>query len=81
MEDEDEEEGEEEAEGGGSVEDEDESAEEEEADGGRDEEVPAHDFALVKQVDTIEQTWELWSPTDPMHLLLKHAIDNTPVSV
>ena len=35
--------------------------------------------ATVRHVDAIAATWHLWEPTDPVHVLIKRAIDNTPV--
>ena len=35
------------------------------------------DIQLVSNIDLIESTWDKWSPTDPVHILLKRAIDNT----
>lgn len=64
-EDDEEEEGEEE-------EDEEEEGEEEE---GEEEEI--NDPSLATKVDKIDEVWDLWSPTDELHRLLKHAIDKT----
>lgn len=35
------------------------------------------DTQLAKHVDVIAQTWHLWEPDDPVHRLIKEAIDNT----
>ena len=37
------------------------------------------DASLVKHVDTIVSAWSLWQPEDPIHSMLKRAIDATPV--
>jgi hypothetical protein len=37
------------------------------------------DLALATHVDRIVATWPLWAPTDPVHVLIKEAIDRTPV--
>ena len=37
------------------------------------------DERLAHQIDIIVGVWELWQPEDPVHRLLKRAIDNTPV--
>ena len=41
------------------------------------EEAHARDVQLVKHVDTIAQHWHLWQPQDPVHQLIKRAIDHT----
>ena len=38
------------------------------------------DIRLAKAVTTIVSTWSLWEPTDPVHQMIKRAIDNTPVA-
>ena len=40
----------------------------------------AADLTLVRHVDAIAPTWHLWNPEDPVHQLIKRAIDNTPVA-
>ena len=69
---EEEEEDEEEEEGEEEEEDEEDESDEEEA---------AHadplDVQLAKNVDTVVNVWHLWSPADPVHIVLKRAIDNT----
>ena len=40
----------------------------------------ADDLALARHVDSVAATWALWAPEDPVHQLIKRAIDNTPVS-
>ena len=35
---------------------------------------------LVRHVDAVVQTWHLWTPTDPVHVLVKRAIDRTSVT-
>jgi Mg-chelatase subunit ChlI len=65
----------------------DESGEEEES--GEDDESEEQEFKgdatdprdvqLVKHVDAIVATWNKWVPEDPVHLLIKRAIDQTPV--
>lgn len=37
------------------------------------------DVQLARNVDTVVQHWEAWQPDDPVHALIKRAIDNTPV--
>jgi hypothetical protein len=37
------------------------------------------DVQLARNVDTVVQHWNAWHPEDPMHALIKRAIDNTPV--
>ena len=34
---------------------------------------------LVVHVDMICNSWSNWEPVDPVHCLIKRAIDNTPV--
>lgn len=69
--------GEEESEEEDSEDDED-SAEEEEASG--EEVVTAavspEDAALARHVDAVVASWPRWEPTDPVHLLIKRAIDH-----
>jgi cobalamin biosynthesis protein CobT len=43
------------------------------------EEPTAADRALAAHVERIVETWPLWAPTDPVHALIKRAIDHTPV--
>lgn len=38
------------------------------------------DVDLVRRVDAIVDCWHLWAPDDPVHQLIKRAIDSTPVS-
>lgn len=38
------------------------------------------DRQLRRNVDTVAQHWCRWAPEDPVHILIKRAIDNTPVS-
>ena len=37
------------------------------------------DVQLVRHVDTIVATWDKWAPDDPVHQLIKRAIDQTPL--
>jgi hypothetical protein len=37
------------------------------------------DVQLARNVDTVVQYWDVWQPDDPVHALIKRAIDNTPV--
>ena len=37
------------------------------------------DPRLVTHVERIVETWPLWKPEDPVHALIKRAIDDTPV--
>lgn len=37
------------------------------------------DVQLARNVDTVVQHWDMWQPEDPVHALIKRAIDNTPV--
>ena len=37
------------------------------------------DVQLARNVDVVVQHWDLWNPEDPVHALIKRAIDNTPV--
>tara|TARA_X000000368_G_C22603978_1_gene524998 strand:- start:217 stop:564 length:348 start_codon:yes stop_codon:yes gene_type:complete len=37
------------------------------------------DVQLARNVDTVVQHWDTWYPEDPVHALIKRAIDNTPV--
>ena len=39
---------------------------------------PDQQKRLVVHVNTIFDTWPLWNPDDPVHLLIKRAIDSTP---
>jgi cobalamin biosynthesis protein CobT len=62
----------------GEEEGEEESGEEEgEEEGDADVEPDARDLQLVRHVDTIAQNWHLWQPEDPVHQLIKRAIDHT----
>lgn len=36
------------------------------------------DVQLRRNVQTVVKAWPLWTPTDPIHVLVKNAIDNTP---
>lgn len=75
----DEEEGEEEEE---SDEEEDESGEEEDESEEQEfkgDTTDPRDVQLVKHVDAIVATWSKWVPEDPVHQLIKRAIDQTPV--
>jgi histone H3/H4 len=38
------------------------------------------DIQLARNVDCIVNVWDKWQPEDPVHQLLKRAIDNTPVT-
>ena len=69
------------------MEEESESGEEEEEDeeeeGSGDEEDLApteEDRQLRRNVDTIARHWDMWTPDDPVHVLIKRAIDNTPTT-
>ena len=80
-EEEEEEEGEEEGE---EEEEEEEEGEGEEEEGEKKEEEESYevtdkDKRLVQHVNTIVETWSLWNPTDQFHIMIKNAIDNTPV--
>lgn len=60
--------------------DEAESEEEEEEDGNTYKGVPdPSDVQLAHNVDTVVQHWDVWDPKDPVHALIKRAIDNTSV--
>lgn len=37
------------------------------------------DVQLARNVDTVVQHWDAWTPEDPVYALIKRAIDNTPV--
>jgi hypothetical protein len=37
------------------------------------------DVALARHVEAIVQSWPLWRPTDPVHQMIKRAIDGTPL--
>ena len=37
------------------------------------------DLQLARNVDTVVAHWDKWDPEDPVHALIKRAIDNTPV--
>lgn len=37
------------------------------------------DVALARHVDAIVAAWPLWTPDDPVHVLIKRAIDQTSV--
>lgn len=37
------------------------------------------DVQLARNVDTVVQHWDAWNPEDPVHAIIKRAIDNTPV--
>ena len=67
-----EEEGEEE--GQGEEEGEEEEEEEEEEEGSY-----RSDPNIVSKVNRICDSWANWNPTDPVHILIKRAIDHTPV--
>lgn len=61
-------------------EDEDNSEEDEEVDdedGEEENEDPMTDAALVSHVNAIVASWPLWDPVDPVHVLIKRAIDQT----
>jgi len=64
-------------------EDDDDDATDEEDEGEEDETytgVPEpSDVQLARNVDTVVQHWDAWHPEDPVHVLIKRAIDNTPV--
>ena len=60
-----------------------EEASEETGEGGEDrgdEEPAAADVQLARNVATIVAHWHLWAPTDPVHVLIKQAIDRTPLA-
>ena len=40
-------------------------------------EITAQDKNLVRHVDSVVSAWSMWEPTDPVHQLIKRAIDNT----
>ena len=64
-------------------EDEEEEDEEEEDDEEEEEETSVADESdrqLAKHVDAIVTTWHLWEPTDPVHQLVRRAIDHTPTT-
>lgn len=65
-----------------SEEEEDEGEEEEEEDEGEEEQCKRDpkDVQLAHNVDCIVNVWDKWQPEDPVHQLLKRAIDNTPVT-
>lgn len=52
--------------------------EEEQSDADVDAPVDEADRRLVVKVDRIVASWPHWQPTDPVHLIIKRAIDNTP---
>ena len=60
-------------------EDEEDEEEDEEEDAGDEEDDDPPDPNLRRNVDTIAEHWDKWHPEDPVHMLLKRAIDNTPV--
>lgn len=65
-----------------STDEEDESTDESEGEG--EEETYAgvpdpSDVQLARNVDAVLQHWDAWQPDDPVHALIKRAIDNTPV--
>ena len=74
------EEGEEEEEEGEEEEEEEDEEGEEEGSEECIEEPSPIDLALVDHVDKIDETWNSWKPTDPLHAMLKRAIDATPVA-
>lgn len=37
------------------------------------------DLQLARNVDTVVAHWDKWNPEDPVHVLIKRAIDSTPV--
>lgn len=41
-------------------------------------EASAADVALRRHVQIVEEHWHRWHPTDPVHVLVKRAIDQTP---
>ena len=57
---------------------EDEEMDDEEEDGEEEEPDPS-DVQLSRNVDTVVEHWHLWTPDDPVHALIKRAIDNTPL--
>ena len=68
----------------GESEEEEESEEEGESDGEEDEKYTgatpdASDVQLARNMDTVVAHWDKWNPQDPVHVLIKRAIDNTPV--
>lgn len=60
-----------------SEEEEGEEEEGEEEEGIADEPTDA-DRQLARNVQQIVKTWDKWEPTDPVHILIKKAIDDTP---
>ena len=67
--------------------DEGETEEEEETDEEEEEEenftgsiANASDMQLARNVEAVVTHWDRWNPEDPVHALIKRAIDNTPVS-
>ena len=56
----------------------DEEMDDEEEDGEEEEPDPS-DVQLSRNVDTVVEHWHLWTPDDPVHALIKRAIDNTPL--
>lgn len=64
-----------------SDEEEEESGEEESGEEEEEDLTPTDaDRQLRRNVDTVAQHWCRWDPEDPVHILIKRAIDNTPVS-
>lgn len=47
-------------------------------DGGPLDDATASDIALHRHVRTVVEHWHKWQPTDPVHVLVKNAIDCTP---
>lgn len=60
-------------------EEEDEDEEEDDYGASTDDVATERDHQLRRNVQTIVAHWHLWKPEDPVHQLIKRAIDNTPV--
>ena len=41
--------------------------------------IEPRDVALRRNVKTVAAHWHLWAPTDPVHVLIKQAIDAVPL--
>jgi len=57
-----------------------EESEEESGGDGKEYCVTAEDLRLVCNVDLVVAKWCMWTPSDPVHVLIKRAIDQTPLS-
>ena len=75
-----EESGEGEGEGEGEGSGEEEGEEETGGEAGAVEEPTAADLQLARNVATVVAHWHLWTPADPVHVLIKQAIDRTPLA-